>query len=95
VLGGAARLDALVLITPTEQLRRIRQPYQASQAQDKDSKLPLLLKLLLWVQEQLSHQIVCPRVDSLVTGDLEIAAVDATPPDLPSFVHAADEEMLG
>jgi len=34
-------------------------------------------------------------VDSLVTGDLEIAAVVATPPDLPSFVHAADEEMLG
>jgi hypothetical protein len=42
----------------------------ASQAQEREPRLPLLLKLLLWAQAQLDERAVYPRVVDLATAQL-------------------------
>lgn len=38
----------------------------ASQSQEKDPKLPNLLKMLIWAQDRLDKKVVYPRINSLV-----------------------------
>jgi hypothetical protein len=41
-----------------------------SQSQEKDPKLPNLLKMLAWSQEQLDERMVYPRIENWVKADL-------------------------
>jgi hypothetical protein len=41
-----------------------------SQARDKESKLPVLLKMLVWAQMQLSEHASCPSITNMLTGEL-------------------------
>lgn len=54
--GTASELNAAIL---------------SSQKQDKEPKLPKLLKMLLWVQGQLDEKVLYPRINNLETGNLE------------------------
>ncbi|TPX30342.1 hypothetical protein SmJEL517_g06079 [Synchytrium microbalum] len=47
----------------------------AAQCQDKDPKLPTMLKMLVWAQNQLDEKYTYPKVKNLVTTELE----DVTP----------------
>lgn len=40
------------------------------QARDKESKLPMLLKMLVWAQDQLKVHAACPRIEDLMTASL-------------------------
>jgi len=42
-----------------------------SQCQEKDPKLPTLLKMLKWSQSQLSDKYKYPRIKNFVTAELE------------------------
>ncbi|KAG6755980.1 hypothetical protein POTOM_039394 [Populus tomentosa] len=46
-----------------------------SQSREKDPKLPSLLKMLLWSQNQLDEKAVYPRINDLSTAKLEDSAV--------------------
>ncbi|PHU19133.1 Glucose-induced degradation protein 8 -like protein [Capsicum chinense] len=46
-----------------------------SQSHEKDPKLPSLLKMLLWAQNQLGEKAVYPRINDLSTATLEDPAV--------------------
>ncbi|XP_034892064.1 protein GID8 homolog isoform X3 [Populus alba] len=46
-----------------------------SQSREKDPKLPSLLKMLLWAQNQLDEKAVYPRINDLSTAKLEDSAV--------------------
>jgi len=48
----------------------------ASQDQDKESKLPLLLKMLVWVQEQLSKHAKFPKIDNLVSAKFKVDSTE-------------------
>ena len=48
-----------------------------AQSQDKDPKLPGLLKMLLWAQGLLDEKARYPRITNLVTAELEVP--DAPP----------------
>ena len=57
---------------PTAQLsacRRRAPPKSLSPAQEKEPRLPGLLKILLWAQSQLDDKVVYPHID-LTTGRL-------------------------
>jgi hypothetical protein len=43
-----------------------------SQRQEKDPKLPSLLKMLLWAQNQLAEKINFPQIRNLSTAELQI-----------------------
>mmetsp|Transcript_67369 Transcript_67369/g.140371 ORF Transcript_67369/g.140371 Transcript_67369/m.140371 type:complete len:279 (+) Transcript_67369:98-934(+) len=60
----------------------------ASQAQEKESKLPMLLKMLVWAQDQLSRHARFPRIDSLVK-----ARPRAPPPE--AMPDETEESALG
>jgi len=47
-----------------------------SQAQEKDPKLPTLLKMLKWAQAQLDEKCNYPHITDLVTASLEEPSVD-------------------
>eukprot|EP00128_Syssomonas_multiformis_P018944 Colp12_sorted_trinity150504_noHs@13903 len=51
----------------------------ASQCQEKDPKLPTLLKMLVWAQNQLDEKMQYPRMDNIAT-----AALTAPPPETPA-----------
>lgn len=38
--------------------------------QEKEPRLPGLLKLLLWAQNQLDERLIYPRMNDLVSGNL-------------------------
>ncbi|KAH6561907.1 hypothetical protein BASA62_009527 [Batrachochytrium salamandrivorans] len=42
-----------------------------AQCQEKDPKLPSLLKMLVWAQNQLDEKMVYPKIKNLVTAELE------------------------
>ncbi|KAF3556377.1 hypothetical protein F2Q69_00013549 [Brassica cretica] len=42
-----------------------------SQSHEKDPKLPSLLKMLIWAQNQLDEKAVYPHINDLSTGQLE------------------------
>lgn len=42
----------------------------SSQAQEREPRLPMLLKLLLWAQAQLDERAAYPRVQDIVTAQL-------------------------
>ncbi|XP_057472237.1 protein GID8 homolog isoform X2 [Actinidia eriantha] len=42
-----------------------------SQSHEKDPKLPSLLKILMWAQNQLDEKVAYPRIDNLSTATLE------------------------
>lgn len=46
----------------------------ASQAAEREPKLPRLLKLLLWAQAQLDERARYPRIADLVAGELAAPA---------------------
>ncbi|RZC65390.1 hypothetical protein C5167_009076 [Papaver somniferum] len=46
-----------------------------SQSHEKDPKLPSLLKMLIWAQNQLDEKSTYPRINNLVTAVLEDPAV--------------------
>ncbi|KAI3868680.1 hypothetical protein MKX03_007480 [Papaver bracteatum] len=46
-----------------------------SQSHEKDPKLPSLLKMLIWAQNQLNEKSAYPRINNLVTAVLEDPAV--------------------
>ncbi|KAJ6837607.1 glucose-induced degradation protein 8-like protein isoform X1 [Iris pallida] len=46
-----------------------------SQSHEKDPKLPSLLKMLIWAQNQLDEKAVFPRINDLSTATLEDPAV--------------------
>ncbi|CAM0878891.1 unnamed protein product [Alopecurus aequalis] len=46
-----------------------------SQNHEKDSKLPSLLKMLIWTQDQLNEKAVYPRISNFSTAALEDPAV--------------------
>ncbi|XP_015065134.1 protein GID8 homolog isoform X1 [Solanum pennellii] len=46
-----------------------------SQSHEKDPKLPSLLKMLIWVQDQLDEKVYYPRITNLSTASLENPAV--------------------
>lgn len=58
--------------------------------------MPLLLKMLLWIQEQLTQgQVVCPQVvGGLVRGELELCAPEPAPSLQAMHSEQMDEEML-
>lgn len=39
--------------------------------QDKVSKIPLVLKVMLWIQEKLKHKVIFPIINDIKTGELE------------------------
>jgi hypothetical protein len=41
-----------------------------SQCVEKDARLPMLIKMLLWSQEQLDDKANYPHISDLVTGQL-------------------------
>ncbi|CAG8755730.1 7437_t:CDS:2 [Dentiscutata erythropus] len=41
-----------------------------SQSQEKDPKLPSLLKMLVWAQDELDEKVLFPRMKNLVTAEL-------------------------
>jgi len=41
-----------------------------SQSQDKDPKLPNLLKMLVWSQDELEEKILYPKMKNLATAEL-------------------------
>lgn len=43
----------------------------ASQSQEKDPKLPSLLKMLTWAQQQLDEKVKYPRMNNFVSGALD------------------------
>lgn len=43
-----------------------------SQSQEKDPKLPNLLKMLAWSQEQLDEKMIYPRIEDWVKADLVV-----------------------
>ncbi|KAI8804988.1 CTLH/CRA C-terminal to lish motif domain-containing protein [Cladochytrium replicatum] len=45
-----------------------------SQCQEKDPKLPMLLKMLTWAQEQLDEKVVYPKITNFLTGELDDVA---------------------
>ena len=86
-----------------EQLRHLLQPSQRhktaaqlnaailqSQAQDKEAKLVLLLKMLLWLQVELARHVECPLLDSLVTAHLRAPSARSERP-----LRQATAEMHG
>ncbi|KAJ3299807.1 Glucose-induced degradation complex subunit [Borealophlyctis nickersoniae] len=46
-----------------------------AQCQEKDPKLPSLLRMLVWAQNQLDEKLVYPKIKNLVTAELEDPAV--------------------
>nr|AAP46639.1 PG4 [Hordeum vulgare] len=46
-----------------------------SQSHEKGPKLPSLLKMLIWTQNQLSEKAAYPRINNLSTADLEDPAI--------------------
>ncbi|GAB4821825.1 hypothetical protein N2152v2_008871 [Parachlorella kessleri] len=48
----------------------------ASQSQEKESRLPNLLKLLVWTQQQLDEKAAYPRIIDLATAELVPAPSD-------------------
>nr|CAD1818248.1 unnamed protein product [Ananas comosus var. bracteatus] len=46
-----------------------------SQSHEKDPKLPSLLKMLIWAQNQLDEKAIYPRINNLSTATLEDPAV--------------------
>jgi glucose-induced degradation protein 8 len=42
----------------------------SAQSQDKEAKLPTLIKMLLWAQNQLSEKANFPLMTNLTTGEL-------------------------
>eukprot|EP00842_Homolaphlyctis_polyrhiza_P004372 jgi/Hompol1/4936/HPOL_000456-RA len=43
-----------------------------AQCQEKDPKLPSLLKMLVWAQNQLEEKMVFPKINNLITAELEM-----------------------
>ncbi|KAI8826658.1 CTLH/CRA C-terminal to lish motif domain-containing protein, partial [Fimicolochytrium jonesii] len=43
-----------------------------AQCQEKDPKLPSLLKMLVWAQNQLEEKAVFPKMTNLLTAELEV-----------------------
>ncbi|CAG8717223.1 5761_t:CDS:2, partial [Acaulospora colombiana] len=41
-----------------------------SQSQEKDPKLPSMLKMLVWAQDELDEKVLFPRMKNLVTAEL-------------------------
>lgn len=41
-----------------------------SQSQEKDPKLPSMLKMLVWAQDELDEKAIFPRMKNLVTAEL-------------------------
>lgn len=46
-----------------------------SQSREKDPKLPSLLKMMIWAQDQLDEKAAFPRINNLSTAALEDPAV--------------------
>ena len=41
-----------------------------SQSQEKDPKLPNMLKMLVWAQDELDEKVLFPKMKNLVTAEL-------------------------
>jgi len=59
-----------------------------SQCQEKDPKLPILLKMLLWSQNQLERKIRFPKIKNLLTAELEDPSANA---DSMSVISSAND----
>ncbi|KAG1342669.1 protein GID8 [Cocos nucifera] len=53
----------------------VNAPILTSQSHEKDPKLPSLLKMLVWAQNQLDEKAVYPRINDLSTASLEDPAI--------------------
>ena len=42
-----------------------------AQCYEKDPKLPLFLKMLVWAQQQLSEKAIFPKITDWATGELQ------------------------
>eukprot|EP00238_Polyblepharides_amylifera_P001800 CAMPEP_0196573624 /NCGR_PEP_ID=MMETSP1081-20130531/3498_1 /TAXON_ID=36882 /ORGANISM="Pyramimonas amylifera, Strain CCMP720" /LENGTH=230 /DNA_ID=CAMNT_0041891399 /DNA_START=108 /DNA_END=800 /DNA_ORIENTATION=- len=49
-----------------------------SKCQDKEPRLPILLKMMLWAQTQLDEKVNYPRVNDLVTAKLETSTSEGS-----------------
>ncbi|CAG8474235.1 6948_t:CDS:2 [Paraglomus brasilianum] len=61
------------LLHPAQRRRTARELNAAiltSQSQEKDPKLPSLLKMLVWAQNQLDDKMSYPRINNLATAEL-------------------------
>jgi hypothetical protein len=47
-----------------------------SQCQEKDPKLPSMLKMLMWAQNQLSTKVDFPKITNLETGEFDLGAIN-------------------
>ncbi|KAF7721790.1 Glucose-induced degradation complex subunit [Apophysomyces ossiformis] len=57
-----------------------------SQSREKDPKLPNLLKMLAWSQEQLDERVIYPRMEDFTKGDLVMDEAHDISPDNSSNV---------
>mmetsp|Transcript_2937 Transcript_2937/g.6883 ORF Transcript_2937/g.6883 Transcript_2937/m.6883 type:complete len:264 (+) Transcript_2937:123-914(+) len=90
--GTGPPSELLTLLEPLQRHKtasELNAAILASQAQEKESKLPMLLRMLVWAQDQLSRHARFPRVSHLVT-----ARTQAPPPE-PDPVDEGDEIPLG
>jgi hypothetical protein len=51
--------------------RELNAAVLASQGQEKDPRLPNLLKLLLWAQNQMDEKHIFPKIKNFATADFE------------------------
>src|SRR5437588_3414912 len=61
------------LLHPSQRLRTASELNAAiltSQSQEKDPKLPNLLKMLVWAQDELDEKVTYPKMKSLTTAEL-------------------------
>ncbi|KAG2220268.1 hypothetical protein INT45_009883 [Circinella minor] len=52
-----------------------------SQSREKDPKLPSLLKMLVWSQDQLDERMIYPRIENLISADLVVRDSQGNPVD--------------
>eukprot|EP00741_Cyanophora_paradoxa_P009544 tig00001525_g9244.t1 len=55
-----------------------------SQCQEKDPKLPVLLKMLIWSQNQLDEKVTYPRINDLSSGALDVGSAAFDPMQVTS-----------
>lgn len=64
--------DLLNHVQRQKTARELNAAILTSQSQEKDPKLPSLLKMLVWTQAQLDEKVVYPRIKNLTTAELVV-----------------------
>ncbi|KAL2473620.1 LisH and RanBPM domains containing protein [Forsythia ovata] len=68
-------LERTVALLAFEDVTRCPVAILTSQSHEKDPKLPSILKMLIWAQNQLDEKAAYPRISNLSTAALEDSAV--------------------